>query len=78
MRFDEPAKQLRYEHLLISLTNHRPDDATIGRIEELRADAKRLGERIIELSPYSREQSLALTHLEDCIMWAVKAMVLPR
>jgi hypothetical protein len=59
-----------------SLTNITPDVEQVGRIEALREDAKTLGRFIIEACPDSRERSLALTHLEDAVMWAVKSIVL--
>lgn len=61
-----------------SLTNHTPSEAQVSRIEDLRSHAKVLATRIIESQPASRERSLALTHLEDAVMWAVKGIVLPR
>lgn len=59
-----------------SLTNQPPSPVQIHRIELLRGVGKDLGNAIVELCPLSREQSLALTHLEDAIMWAVKSIVL--
>lgn len=59
-----------------SLTNISPDAEQVERIEALRGDAKKLGRFIIEACPDTRERSLALTHLEDATMWAVKSIVL--
>lgn len=59
-----------------SLTNITPDESQIQRIEDLRDDAKSLGRAIISYCPDSRERSLALTHLEDATMWAVKSIIL--
>lgn len=64
------------EALKKSLTNQTPSEATIGNIEMLRAQAKDLGTAIIGACPESRETSLALTHLEEVVMWAVKGLVL--
>ena len=36
----------------------------------LRGEARALAGHIITVSPPSRERSLALTKLEECIMWA--------
>lgn len=59
-----------------SLTNVKPTaDAMVG-IERLRETAKKLADDILEYARTSREQSLALTHLEETVMWAVKAIVL--
>ena len=67
-----------YEALERSLTNHTPDADTIADIEGLRDSAKELGKAIFAVCPPSRERSLAVTHLEETVMWAVKSMVLPR
>jgi hypothetical protein len=36
----------------------------------VRAEALKFAEKINELCPDSREKSLAITHLEDAVMWA--------
>lgn len=59
-----------------SLTNQPPTAEQIERIELLRRVGKTLGTAIVEQTPTSREQSLAITKLEECVMWAVKAIVL--
>lgn len=59
-----------------SLTNHTPNNRQIARIEELREHAKTLGRLVILGCPDTRERSLALTHIEDATMWAVKAIIL--
>lgn len=59
-----------------SLTNHTPDGRTVEAIEAIRRQAKQLANWIIVWSKPSREQSLALTHLEETVMWAVKNLVL--
>ena len=60
-----------------SLTNHTPDITTITHIEMLRKDAKTFGSAIAAYCPPGRERSLAVTKLEEAVMWAVKSMVLP-
>ena len=74
--YREVTDQERLAALERSLTNQPPNAEQIGRIEALREDAKTLGRFIIEACPDSRERSLALTHLEDATMWAVKSIVL--
>jgi len=49
---------------------HPPKGDQAVRYGELRAKAKELAIVINELSPDSREKSLAITHLEDAVMWA--------
>ena len=64
------------ESLRRSLTNVRPSPEAIGRIEALREEAKALGDIIFEFVEEGRERSLALTHLEEVAMWAVKGICL--
>jgi len=59
-----------------SLTNVRPSPEAIGRIEIVREKAKELVDLVFELIPESRERSLACTHLEETVMWGVKAICL--
>lgn len=69
-------QQQDYGRVARSMTNHTPSDEAIDKIENLRAQAKAFAyELIISVEP-SRERSLALTHLEDAVMWGVKAIVL--
>ena len=51
-------------------TYHSPKNDQPQRYEELRALAKVLALSILERVPESREQSLALTNLEQAIFWA--------
>ena len=51
-------------------TYHKPFGSQPKRYEILRAKAKELATMITELTPHSREQSLALTKLEECTFWA--------
>lgn len=72
-----PSPQEQIDRLDYSLTNHPPVDATVvERFEAIRLNAKALGAAIIDLAPQGREQSLALTHLEETVMWAIKAIAL--
>ena len=57
-----------------SFTYHAPKGDQPDRYVKLRDTAKELAKMILELTPMSREQSLAITHLEDSIMWANKAI----
>ncbi len=59
-----------------SLTNITPDAAVIENIEELREAFKSTGAALLALSPFSRERSLAITKLEEAVMWAIKGLVL--
>lgn len=46
----------------------------LERYEAIREGAKFFAEDIVRMTPESREQSLAITHLEDAVMWANAAI----
>lgn len=72
-----PTPKQQTESLHRSLTNQPPSgDHVVERFDHIRAIAKDLGDAIITKAPQSREQSLALTHLEETVMWAIKAIAL--
>ncbi len=55
-----------------NLTNHAPKSTgVVLTMELIRGEAKALGRLIQSEVPYSREQSLALTNLEQTVMWAI-------
>lgn len=51
-------------------TYHPPKEGQAERYITIRDAAKSLAELLNEECPDSREKSLAITHLEDCVMWA--------
>jgi hypothetical protein len=53
-----------------NFTYHQPNTDQRERYERIRAKAKELAELVVELVPPSRERSLALTKLEEMVMWA--------
>lgn len=53
---------------------HAPTGDQPQRYEALRAQAKALAARVLELAPDSRERSLALVRLEEAVMWANAAI----
>lgn len=55
-------------------TYHPPKPGQPERYEALRNKAKEFALLIVELTPSSREQSLALTELEYCTMMANAAI----
>ena len=57
-------------------TYHAPFGNQPTRYEMLRAGAKILAERINEFCPESREKSLAMTSLQQSIMWANAAIAI--
>lgn len=72
----EQTDEERFEVLERSLTNVAPTQEQIDRIHTIRDSAKALGAVIIFNSTNSRERSVALTNLEETVMWAVKGIVL--
>jgi hypothetical protein len=55
-------------------TYHAPKDDQPERYQTIRAKALELALMIAGETPYSREQSLALTHLEESIFFANAAI----
>jgi hypothetical protein len=53
---------------------HAPKDDQVERYETIRSRGRALAEYIIERTPSSREQSVALTKLEEAVMWANAAI----
>ena len=53
-----------------NFTYHAPKGDQQELYKHLRATAKEFAELIAATTPYSREQSLALTKLEESVMWA--------
>jgi hypothetical protein len=51
-------------------TYHPPEGNQASIYEKLRFNGLNLAEMIDELAPDSREKSLAITKLEEAIMWA--------
>jgi hypothetical protein len=62
------------ERLDNSFTYHAPKGNQTDRYHRLRETAKVLAVQINEEVPNSREKSLAITKLEEAIMWANKAI----
>ena len=71
---DLPPARL-HERIEHDFTNHAPaNDEIIRRFEALREEAKAFAHLIVDTAPQSREQSLALTHVEQALMYAVAAV----
>lgn len=63
------------EQLRHNLTNHPPKDEFVTvAFEDIRSTAKLLGDTILLNCPASRERSLALTNLEQTVMWALASI----
>lgn len=55
-------------------TYHAPKDGQAERYQAIRAKGKELAELVTTEAPTSREQSLALTKIEEAVMWANAAI----
>ena len=53
-----------------NFTYHAPSENQVDRYNVLREKAKELAYAIDERCPSSREKSLAMTNLEQAVMWA--------
>lgn len=53
---------------------HEPDSLKIDKYNGIREQARYFAEVILELTPDSREQSLAITKLEEVMFWANAAI----
>lgn len=58
--------------------HHAPNDDRRNRHEQVRAACLDLARTIDELCPAGREKSLAITHVEDSMMWANAAIARER
>lgn len=55
-------------------TYHPPKADQPGRYERIRAGAAALASMVDEICPDSREKSLAITKIEEAVMWANAAI----
>lgn len=53
-----------------AFTYHSPKEGQPAKYQAIREKAKELAYLIDDTVPASREQSLAITKLEECVMWA--------
>jgi hypothetical protein len=58
------------DDLIKRFTYHAPKGDQPARYEELRNEARLLAVTFDDLCPESREKSLAVTKLEEAVMWA--------
>lgn len=69
MPLSADAKML-YERITSDFSYHAPQGDQPERYVKIREKAKSLALLIADLCPDRRERSLALTKLEECVMWA--------
>jgi len=62
------------EDLNNRFTYHAPKSDQPARYEDIRRYARGLATEINQLAPDSREKSLAITSLEEAVMWANAAI----
>lgn len=55
-------------------TYHPPKGTQAMRYEQIRDAGRDLAEKINDRCPDSQEKSLAITKLEECVMWANAAI----
>jgi len=65
---------LREGDLENRFTYHAPKGDQVERYALLRSEGLFMAQMIADKTPASREQSLALTHLEEAVMWANAAI----
>ncbi len=69
----EPGQEMLHR-LENEFTYHSPNEAQIERYTHLRRIAYGLSVDIVNCTPPSDEQGLALTKLGECVMWANAAI----
>lgn len=57
-------------------TYHAPKEGQLERYVELRELAKAFAKGVQRLTPPSREQSVALTNIQQAVMWANAAIAI--
>lgn len=73
VHYPENVKEMQDE-LEKRFTYHAPKEGQPERYNKLRAQGELMARIILDMTPRSREQSLALTNLEQAIMWANAAI----
>ena len=61
-----------------TFTYHTPNEEQIKKMADLRFDAKCVAAKIQTYCPECREKSIALTRLQECIMMANAAIIIPK
>jgi hypothetical protein len=62
------------KHIERAFNYHKPKEERVIDFNTIRATAKDLAFLIDDVCPVCREQSLAITKLEECVMWAIAAI----
>jgi len=67
---------MTFEQIEKIFTHHPPKGTQTHRYEQIRARAKEFGLLIVAHVPDSRERALALTSLQQTVMWANAAIAI--
>jgi hypothetical protein len=65
---------VRPDEIATRFTHHPPTGDQPAKYQLIREKARRLAEFIVDATPESREQSLAITSLEETVFWANAAI----
>ena len=66
---------MAYEQIEQNMTNHPPINSNVERtFESIRTYFKDVAMTIEDMCPDSREKSLAMTNLEQSLMWAIASV----
>lgn len=69
-----PGDALRLQRTQFNMTNHTPTPERIERIERVREHMKRMAAILYVNCPESRERAVALTKMEEVLMWATASI----
>lgn len=61
---------MEYKDIEKRFTHHKPKEKDAYKIVAIREDAKYFADMINSFVPEGREKSLAITKLEEVVMWA--------
>lgn len=71
----DAAKATLAARVLNDLTLHPPtSQTTVARMEQLREEAKAFAMLIVDTCPITREQSIALTKIEEALFYAIASL----
>jgi hypothetical protein len=63
-----------FQDIMNRFTYHPPKSGQVGRYEDIRDKARSLAVLIVGICPTSCERSLAITKIEEAVMWANAAI----
>lgn len=66
----DPRINIMKDQIENSFKYHPPQEGQVEKYEWLRDEARKLAHLIDDLCPNGREKSLAITNLEQAVMWA--------